>query len=111
MYEQATESYLKARSLRGAKPEELQVFHKAYEKSGIRGYWQQTRSTLKRNSLEMCSMESIYAQIGENERILEYLNQAIEHRCTSIRTLKVDPFYDGIREDARFKELLARLKL
>jgi TolB-like protein/DNA-binding winged helix-turn-helix (wHTH) protein len=111
MYEQATEAYLKSRSLRGAKPEELQAFRKAYEKSGVRGYWQQTRSTLKRNSLEMCSMESIYAQIGENERILEYLNQAIEHRCTSIRTLKVDPVYDGLREDPRFKEFQARLKL
>jgi tetratricopeptide (TPR) repeat protein len=111
MFEQATEAYLKSKSLRSTRPEELQALRKACEKSGIRGYWQHTRCTLKRNGLQMCFMEIIYVQIGENERIMEYLNQAVEHRCTSIRSLKVDPFYGGLREDPRFKALLARLKL
>jgi TolB-like protein/Flp pilus assembly protein TadD len=111
MYGQAVEAYLKSKSLEGAKPEELDAFRNAYQKSGIRGYWQRVRDTVNGDGSETCSMSSIYALLGETERIIDYLNQAFQKRCPSIRALKVDSFYDNLRGDPRFQDLLARLQL
>jgi TolB-like protein/DNA-binding winged helix-turn-helix (wHTH) protein/Tfp pilus assembly protein PilF len=109
MYDQAIQAYLKSRSLQGTTPDSLKLFRRAYQKEGIRGYWKRERDTLQVDSLEMCSIRSIYAQFDSKERTLEYLNRSIEHHCDNIRTLKVDSFYDDLREDPQFKELLVRL--
>jgi TolB-like protein/Flp pilus assembly protein TadD len=111
MYEQAVEAYLKSNSLQGAKPEDLEASRNAYEKSGIRGYWRQVRDTVIGDASETCSMLSIYARLGETKQIIDYLNRAFQRHCPSIRTLKVDSFYDNLREDPRFQDLLARLQL
>jgi TolB-like protein/DNA-binding winged helix-turn-helix (wHTH) protein/Flp pilus assembly protein TadD len=112
MYQQAVEAYLKSDSLHGAKPEELEASRNAYEKSGIRGYWRHVRDTVSRNDAsETCSMGSIYAWLGETTQIIDRLNQAFQNHCPSIRSLKVDPFYDDLRGDPRFQDVLARLQL
>jgi TolB-like protein/DNA-binding winged helix-turn-helix (wHTH) protein/Flp pilus assembly protein TadD len=111
MYEQAVEAYLKSNSVQGAKPEELEAFRNAYQKSGIRGYWQHVRDTVSGDGSETCSMSSIYARLGETEQTIDYLNQDFQKHCPSIRTLKVDSFYDNLRGDPRFQDLLARLQL
>jgi TolB-like protein/Tfp pilus assembly protein PilF len=111
MYEQAVEAYLKSKSSLGAKPQELDAFRNAYEESGIRGYWQRVRDPASGDRSDTCSMSTIYARLGETERIIDYLNQASQKRCPSIRTLKVDSFYDNLRGDPRFQEVLARLQL
>ena len=108
MYEQAVEAYLKSSYLQGAEPEELEAFRNDYQKSGVRGYW---RLSAIRQAVRPCSMSSIYARPGEAEQTIDYLNQDFQNHCTSIRTLKVDPFYDNLRGDPRFKDVLARLKL
>jgi TolB-like protein/Flp pilus assembly protein TadD len=111
MYEQAVEAYLKSNSLDGAEPEELEGFRNAYKKSGIRGYWRHVRDTVSADGSEPCSMRSIYARLGETEQTIDYLNQDLQKHCPSIRTLKVDPFYDNLRGDPRFQDVLARLQL
>lgn len=111
MYEQALEEYLKSESIRGAKPERLSAFRAAYQRSGIGGYWQQVRDAVTREGTETCSMSQIYARLGETDQIIDYLNWAFRDHCPSIRTLKVDSFYDNLRDDARFKELVIRLRL
>jgi hypothetical protein len=42
---------------------------------------------------------------------LEYLTRGFQQHCGGLQVLKVDPLYDGIRDDLRFKELMARLRL
>ena len=49
------------------------------------------------------------AQMGEKDRAFEELNRAYENRENNITTLKVDPFLDPLRNDPRFKTLLARV--
>ena len=111
MYEQAVEAYLKSKSSQDAKPEGLDAFRNAYQKSGIRGYWQHVRDSARGEGLEACSMSSIYARRGETEQIIDYLNQDFQKHCPSIRSLKVDSFYDNLRGEPRFQDLLTRLQL
>ena len=111
MYEQALEAYLRSKSSQGAKPEELDAFRNAYKKSGIRGYWQHVRDSVSGEGSGTCSMSSIYARLGETEQIIDYLNRDFQEHCSSIRSLKVDSFYDNLRGDPRFQDLLTRLQL
>jgi TolB-like protein/DNA-binding winged helix-turn-helix (wHTH) protein/Tfp pilus assembly protein PilF len=48
------------------------------------------------------------AQMGEKDRAFAELNKAYENR-EFIVSLKVDPFLDPLRDDPRFRELLARI--
>ena len=54
---------------------------------------------------------SYYAVIGENARALDWLEKAYSERDGTLVWLKVHPRLDGLRREARFRDLLARLKL
>ena len=112
MYQQAVDAYLESKALGGAKTEQLTPFRSAYQKSGMGGYWQQELEIAKRNKpVDARQMAVVYGHMGEKKRTLEFLNQCFQDHCDGLNFLKVDPLYDGLREDPRFKELLTRLRL
>ena len=49
--------------------------------------------------------------LGWKEQALEYLAKAYEERSGWMTYLKVDPRLDALRSDARFHELLRRVRL
>jgi DNA-binding winged helix-turn-helix (wHTH) protein/TolB-like protein/Flp pilus assembly protein TadD len=53
----------------------------------------------------------IYAGLNERDRALEWLEKAYQARDNQMIHLKVDPEWDSLRFDARFKDLLRRMKL
>jgi serine/threonine-protein kinase len=53
----------------------------------------------------------IYTGLGEKEQALKWLQEAYEERAGWLVYLNVDPRYDSLRSDPRFKELLQRMKL
>jgi tetratricopeptide (TPR) repeat protein len=56
------------------------------------------------------SVALVEAALGNKERALERLNAAFEEQDSTIVNLFVDPRFDGLRSDARFGQLLARLR-
>jgi len=52
-----------------------------------------------------------YFIIGENDQGFRYLDEAFEERDPWLVTIKVDPYFDGIRNDPRFKALLKKMNL
>ena len=46
--------------------------------------------------------------IGDRDQALALLAQAVEERCPRAAFLSVDPRFDGLRGDTRFKALLVR---
>jgi len=53
----------------------------------------------------------IYFALGENDRGFEWLDKAYQERGDWMTYLKVDPFFDNIRSDPRFIELLKKMNL
>ena len=53
----------------------------------------------------------IYAGLGDSGKAFEWLNQAADHRETSVVFAGVDPFLDGLRRDPRFDDLRGKLGL
>jgi len=54
-------------------------------------------------------IDHIYIGLGENDLALEWLERAYEERDATLLWLKVDPVYDSLRSDPRFKALLKKM--
>jgi tetratricopeptide (TPR) repeat protein len=53
----------------------------------------------------------VYAGLGRTDQAFEYLDKAYQERSGWLTYLRVEPRMDGLRNDPRFKALLARLRL
>jgi hypothetical protein len=53
----------------------------------------------------------IYIALGNNDLAFEWLERAFEARAWQLGFLKVEPFFDQIRSDQRYTELLRRVGL
>jgi adenylate cyclase len=51
----------------------------------------------------------IYAALGENDRAIEFLDEAYRERSPETVGLKVDPSFDKLRSDPRFRDLCGRV--
>jgi len=53
----------------------------------------------------------VYAGLGEKEKAFAWLEIAFQERTIAIVSLKVDPYWDSLRTDPRFTDLLRRVGL
>jgi tetratricopeptide (TPR) repeat protein len=51
----------------------------------------------------------VYLCMGENDRAIEWLERACEDRSSWLILLGVEPRFDPLRSDPRFKDILARI--
>ncbi len=113
-FEKAISEHEKRFILDGTPPEEAarkaDVLREATRKSGAKGYWRKQIEMYEsgQTSWTLTRVASFYAQLGENDRAFDLLEQAYEKK--QIRNLK-SPIFDPIRSDPRFQELLRRLEL
>jgi TolB-like protein/Tfp pilus assembly protein PilF len=108
--DQAIEYYLKAFS---GMPEELPFRRAAFQKGGLKGYWQEDERLRRRRQEEIDAVYEAmyYAHEGENDKAIEQLQLAYQQHSDGLQYLKVEPVYDGLRDDPRFKELVAKVGL
>jgi TolB-like protein/DNA-binding winged helix-turn-helix (wHTH) protein/Tfp pilus assembly protein PilF len=57
------------------------------------------------------AMAHAFAGMGDREQSLAWLEKAYSQRSNALTSLKVDPAYDLLRGDARFRDLLLRVGL
>jgi TolB-like protein/Tfp pilus assembly protein PilF len=50
-----------------------------------------------------------YARLGKKDEAFEWLERAFDERDTNLAFIHTEPFYDGIRSDPRFQDLLRRM--
>jgi len=86
-----------------------------YRKSGYSGVLQFMlggfQEESKRGYVPASNIGQIYARLGDKGQSLSWLERAYDERDSKISYLKVDPAFDEIRSDPRFKQLLRRLAL
>lgn len=56
-------------------------------------------------------LAGIYTGLGEKDRAFDWLWRAVEERSTYVIHLKIEPVFDPLRDDPRFRALLQRMKL
>jgi serine/threonine-protein kinase len=52
----------------------------------------------------------IYAGLKDNDRALEYLNKAYDDRHPGLVLIRIEPMFDALRSDERFKQLVKRFE-
>ncbi|QQS34169.1 MAG: protein kinase [Acidobacteriota bacterium] len=122
MYPEAIEQYLTGLRLDGRKNYEIRRYENAYKLKGWQGFWMEylaTLLTLQKAVTEADeplyfdneSLAYAYAATKNKEKAIEYLYKAYESRDPHLVTIKTSGFYDVIRDDPRYKELLAKIGL
>jgi serine/threonine-protein kinase len=52
----------------------------------------------------------VYAGLKENDKAIEYLTNAYEARHPGLVLIRIEPMFDGLRSDERFKQLIKRFE-
>jgi tetratricopeptide (TPR) repeat protein len=93
--------------------ERVAVIRRATAASGRAGYW---RATLdyqlagKRVSpMPETTIAMLFAQVGDNDHAMEYLERAYQKHSGDLLYLGVEPYFDPMRGDPRFQALIRRV--
>jgi tetratricopeptide (TPR) repeat protein len=98
-------------------PEAKQRIREVFARGGMRAVFaQELESLLKGNeserTVDALAISRLYCQLGDRESALSWLDRAMNGpRYFWQPYLNVDPLYDPLRDDPRFKEILHKMGL
>lgn len=79
---------------------------KAYESGGERAFFELQLKWFLTRGASSYEVAEAYAQLGNKDKAIEYLEKAfIQRDASNLRLMKYDPWLDGIRSDPRFQKL------
>ena len=114
-YPEAIAEARKAKELSGGSVYTVTVLGYALAKSGNRQQAQATLTELKSlaadNYVPAYSFATICIGLGEREEALKYLEKSFQERETLLSFIKIDPQWEELRSDLRFRDLLRRVGL
>jgi serine/threonine protein kinase/Tfp pilus assembly protein PilF len=101
-------------SLSGS-PELAASIEEDFAKSGYKGVlgsWLEGLTEIsKYGYVSPYSIAQAYARMGEKEKTFEWLRKAFEEHDSGLVSVAVEPIFEPVRSDPRFKDLLKRMKL
>ena len=104
----------KALSLSGG-PELAASIEEDFTKTGYKGVlqsWLDGLTELSKHSyVSSYSIAESYMRMGEKQKAFEWLEKAYEEHDSGLVSVAVEPMFESIRSDPRFKELVRRIKL
>ena len=104
----------KALSLSGG-PELAASIEEDFTKSGYNGVlqsWLEGLTELSKHSyVSSYSIAESYMRMGEKQKAFEWLEKAYEEHDSGLVSLAVEPMFESLRPDPRFKEIVRRMKL
>jgi tetratricopeptide (TPR) repeat protein len=86
----------------------------AYADGGAAGYWRRLIDLADRgwpSRPTPAHRANMYAALGDTDRALEWLERAFTERDDEIVWIAVEPWYEPLRANARFREMLGRMAL
>jgi TolB-like protein/DNA-binding winged helix-turn-helix (wHTH) protein len=115
MYAQSFRELEKAMTLRKEDSRVIEALRTGYDASGMKGLWRKQielgKEISKQQYVDPVGMVFAYANLGEKEQALTWLQTAYDERSPGMASLKVDPRFDPLRSDPRFQALLRRIGL
>jgi serine/threonine protein kinase/Tfp pilus assembly protein PilF len=102
--------FRKLLSYRKVEDATVQVFEKAFQRSGWRGVLGEWLKRTDQIGGTLFDRACYNAQIGNKEKAFNYLEQVYQRREIWMTYLRVDPRLDSLRDDPRFIDLLRRVE-
>jgi len=101
-------------SLSGS-PELAASIEEDFSKAGYKGVLQSWLDGLteisKHGYVSSYSIAQAYMRMGEKEKAFAWLEKAYEEHDSGLVSLAVEPMFDAVRPDPRFRDILRRMKL
>jgi TolB-like protein/DNA-binding winged helix-turn-helix (wHTH) protein/Tfp pilus assembly protein PilF len=115
MYEESITEYQKAINASERTSTILGLLGHVYAVSGKRNevgkILNEMKEMSKQKYVSPYDLATLYVGLGEKDKALEQLNYAYEEQSGWMIYLKVEPLFDPLRSDPRFKNLLKRMNL
>jgi TolB-like protein/Tfp pilus assembly protein PilF len=106
-YASAVEELAKVQDSRG-EPDAAKLIRESF----VGGDWQKCLRTITeqraRLKLYPYFVAGLFAELGEKDKAFAALNEALATKDQHTLWMKVDPYMDPLRDDARFREMLRR---
>lgn len=113
--EEAIPPLERAVSLSNRSPGAIGVLVRAYAHAGRRTDALRLVDELKqrrqRGYVPAAAFVNAYLGLGDNDQAFTWLEQAYQEQSNILQFLKVHPYFDPLRDDPRFKDLLRRVGL
>jgi hypothetical protein len=117
-YDEYYSEYIKAMILEDANPKEIELIEKLfdiYKTSGIEDVALYAIDVMKKaQELGDISPEGFitpYVVLKDKEQLVNVLEECYERRSWPMHLIKVDPDFDFIRSEPRFKAILKKMNL
>jgi tetratricopeptide (TPR) repeat protein len=111
--EDGAREFLRADELLGTDPKELEKLKRAMATDGAKGYWRRKVENYKESAKPGYTPPVLTAmacvRIGDKQCAFEWLEKGFQERDDLMINLKVEPVFDGLREDQRFQALVHRV--
>jgi DNA-binding winged helix-turn-helix (wHTH) protein/TolB-like protein/Tfp pilus assembly protein PilF len=88
-----------------------QVYAAAGKKAEAYKVLEQLQATARTHYVSPLDVAMIYAFLGENDKALLWLEKAYDDHCGWLIELNVDPVWNNLRADPRFRDLMRRVGL
>lgn len=109
------ESFLEWARRSGLPAAEVEGYRRAFQRGSVNGLLRERKRMLLQQTGSYFRapyiIARIHAVLGEHDQALQWLEKAMHERDDFITHITVDPEFDGLRADARFQTLLARIQL
>ena len=111
-FDDAIHEYQRALALSGGRPDILAAMAGALARSGkedqSRTILAEVNAVAKQRYVSPYAIARIHSALGEMDRAVDCLEQALQDRSHQMINLKVDPKMDYLRSDCRVEDLIAR---
>jgi pentatricopeptide repeat protein len=105
----------KAATLSNRSPGVIGVLIRAYAHAGQRSdalrLLEELKRRKKRGYVPAGAFVNAYLGLGENEQAFAWIEQAVKEKSNILRFVKVHPYFDPLRADPRFADLVRRVGL
>jgi TolB-like protein/cytochrome c-type biogenesis protein CcmH/NrfG len=103
----AVEELAKVQDARG-EPDAAKLIRESFVGGDWQGFLRKITEQRARLKLYPYFVAGLFAELGEKDKAFAALNEALETRDQHTSWMKVDPYMDPLRDDARFREMLRR---
>jgi len=125
---EAVQEFMKAEELFGMSQDRLAPLRKVYHQFGEKGYWRKILAFCQEQSkhprkfartsgyglgdyMQNADVAAVQVRLGEFNAAFESLERGYAKHEADLIYLKVDPYWDDIRSDPRFQDLIRRVGL
>jgi tetratricopeptide (TPR) repeat protein len=109
---EAIEAYIAPLLVSEKYRESLPALRTAAARGDLKAFWKlRLQLLLGEPDVRNYSVATAYAQLGDHDRALEWLEKLYQARGGQIRLLRASPEWDPLRSDPRFQDLLRRANI